>query len=155
MLIVFGGLPGVGKTSVARKLAPLIAALHLRIDTIEDVLRGWRPIDDLGYRIAYALAEENLRLGLTVIADSVNPIELTREAWRAVGERAGVRVIEVEFVCSDNAEHRRRVESRDRPTWQEVVDREYDAWARERIVVETAGRDVETCVRELRATIAV
>ena len=30
-----------------------------------------------GYRVAYAIAEENLRLGRTVIADSVNPIKLS------------------------------------------------------------------------------
>ncbi len=37
-----------------------------------------------GYIVAYRLAEHNLRLGLAVVADSVNPIEITREAWRAV-----------------------------------------------------------------------
>jgi predicted kinase len=35
-------------------------------------------MDDRGYRVAYAVAEENLGLGRTVIADSVNPIQLTR-----------------------------------------------------------------------------
>ena len=45
---------------------------------------------DSGYRAAYAVAEDNLRLGHVVIADSVNPWPVTREAWRAVATCATV-----------------------------------------------------------------
>jgi predicted kinase len=69
-------------------------------------------MDDKSYRVAYALAEDNLKAGLTVIADSVNPDAMTRDAWRAVARRANVRAIDIEIVCSDVEEHRRRVESR-------------------------------------------
>jgi len=34
MLIIFGGLPGVGKTTIARKLARHLGAVHVRIDSI-------------------------------------------------------------------------------------------------------------------------
>ena len=61
----------------------------------------------------FALAEDNLRAGRTVIADCVNPWPLTRRAWHSVAERAGVAALDVEIVCSDAAEHRRRVESRE------------------------------------------
>ena len=44
-------------------------------------------------------AEDNLRLACTVVADSVNPLPITREAWRAVAGRAGVPVLEIEVVC--------------------------------------------------------
>jgi predicted kinase len=84
--------------------------------------------------IAYAVAADNLRLGRTVIADCVNPWSLTRSAWRSVAERAGVAVLDVEIVCSDAAEHRRRVEARQPdiaghtlPIWQDVVARDYHA----------------------------
>jgi predicted kinase len=77
MLIVFGGLPGTGKSAIARTLAREIGAVWLRIDSIEQGIRasGIAPgsLDDAGYRAAYAVAEDNLRLGLTVIGDSVNP----------------------------------------------------------------------------------
>src|ERR1017187_8131926 len=39
MLIIFGGLPGVGKTAIAKELARLIGALHLRVDSIEQAFR--------------------------------------------------------------------------------------------------------------------
>jgi predicted kinase len=48
-------------------------------------------LDDAGYRAAYAVAEDNLRLGRTVIGDSVNSWMLTRNAWRDAGLRAGAR----------------------------------------------------------------
>ena len=35
VLIVFSGLPGVGKTTIARELGRSLAAVYLRIDSIE------------------------------------------------------------------------------------------------------------------------
>jgi predicted kinase len=38
VLIVFGGLPGTEKTTVAKALAQKVDAVHLRVDTIEQAL---------------------------------------------------------------------------------------------------------------------
>ena len=160
MLIIFSGLPGTGKTTLASGLARRTGGVWLRIDSIEQAMRGStlgnRPLEDAGYRAAYAVAEDNLRLGRTVIADSVNPISLTRDAWLDVARRAARPGVEVEVVCSDRDEHRRRVESRTPdipglrlPTWQEVLDREYHAWDRDRIVVDTAEVSVAHCLDRL------
>jgi len=160
MLIVLAGLPATGKTTLARALARELGAVHVRVDSIEQALRDSGkiagPMDDAGYRAAYAVAADNLRLGRTVIADSVNPLRLTRDAWRRVAAEAGAPAVEVETLCSDPAEHRRRVESRTSdipglrlPTWEEVAAREYHPWDRARIAIDTAGRTVEECVREL------
>lgn len=40
VLIVFSGLPGTGKTTIAKGLAAKIGALYLRIDTIEQAIRN-------------------------------------------------------------------------------------------------------------------
>jgi predicted kinase len=154
VLIVFSGLPGAGKTAIARDLARKLGAVHLRIDSIEQALhRAGCRVEGEGYDIAYAVAEDNLRLGRTVIANCVNPWALTRRAWRSVAERAEVAALDVEIVCSKTAEHRRRVESRQPdiaghtlPTWQDVVERDYHAWDRDRLVVDTAAYDVGTSV---------
>ena len=157
MLIVFGGLPGVGKTTIAREAAGAMGAVYLRIDSIEQALRdaGWT-VEGEGYRVAYAAAEDNLRLGHRVVADCVNPWPLTRNEWQAVADRAGVRVVNVEIICSDAGEHRRRVESRPvdipghrLPTWSDVLERDYRPWDVERLVIDTARLEVRDCVRTI------
>lgn len=149
MLIIFAGLPGTGKSTLAAALAERLGAVYLRIDSIERALAASslaiHPAQDAGYMVGYALAEDNLTRGHSVVADSVNPIDLTRAAWRAVAHRAGKAAVDVEVVCSDVEEHRRRVETRepdipglDLPTWQDVLQRDYAPWNDPRLVIDTA-----------------
>src|SRR5437868_7405029 len=151
LLIIFGGLPGTGKTTIARELARQIGATYVRIDSIEQAIRESpgvsQPVNEEGYRVAYAIAEDNLRLGRIVISDSVNPIQLSRDAWLDVARRAHARAAEIEVTCSDAQCHRQRVESRisdiaglKLPTWQKVLTRVYEPWTREHIVIDTTGR---------------
>ncbi|KUN83509.1 AAA family ATPase [Streptomyces griseoruber] len=160
MLLVIGGLPGTGKTTLARLLAARLGAVHLRVDTIEQAIvrsgLARHPVGPAGYVVGYALAQEHLRQGLTVIAESVNPPAVTRDAWRDAAVRAEVPATEVELVCSDPGEHRHRVTSRSvdipdlpLPRWQQVVDQDYEPWDREHIVLDTAGQGPEESLATL------
>ncbi|HEY6922051.1 MAG TPA: AAA family ATPase [Steroidobacteraceae bacterium] len=164
-LIALSGLPGTGKSSIARALAKRIGAVWLRVDSVEQAIRdsGVVPgaMDDAGYRVLYALAYDNLLVGRDVIADSVNPWMLTRDAWRDVGSRAGAEVMEVEIVCSDLEEHRKRVATRTcdvpglvQPDWQAVIGRDYRPWDRDRLIIDTGGRSLSECVERLSTAIA-
>ena len=161
-LIIFSGLPGSGKTTLSRKLAGHLSAVHLRIDTIEQGLRDLcgMEVEGEGYRLAYKIATDNLLAGLDVIADSCNTLELTRREWVGVAILSGVEFINVEVRCSDAAEHRQRVESRASdipnlklPTWERVQNREYEDWSRERLIIETAGRSERDCLDSLLAAL--
>ena len=95
MLIILGGLPGSGKTTIARELARQIGAVHVRIDSIEQAIRDSgalnQAVNDAGYRVGYAVAEDNLGIGRTVIADSESPCGYARCVGRSRKPRAGKR----------------------------------------------------------------
>jgi predicted kinase len=159
-LISFSGFPGVGKTTVARALAQKIGATYIRVDSIETALKNsslqLHPAEDAGYLAAVAVAKDNLALGLDVVADTVNPIELTRRWWSDVADACSARLLNVEIVCSDQAEHRRRIESRrsdivglDLPDWKRVQSRDYEEWTVHRVVLDTSKLSESDCVERL------
>jgi predicted kinase len=162
VLVVVGGLPGTGKSTVAERLARQIRAPYLRVDRIEQAVVAYssltHPIGTAGYAVAHALAAEQLALGLDVVVECVNPLALTRDGWVGTAEAADAVIVEVEMTCSDPAEHRRRVETRStdvdglvKPTWDDVQRREYDPWTRDHVVIDSARTAPDAAVETIVA----
>lgn len=164
-LISLSGLPGVGKTTLARELARRVGAVHLRVDSVEAAMKKSvlkiHPAEDAGYLVVASLAKDNLLLGLDVIADTVNPLEITRKLWATASSQANATLINIEVICSDKRVHRERVESRKSdidglvvPTWNEVTAREFEGWAGGHIVVDTSTYTPAECVELVLAALS-
>lgn len=161
MLIILGGLPASGKSTIAQALAVRIGACYLRVDTVEQAIRSAAPpsvgneVGPAGYVALYWLAAENLQLGRTVIVDSVNATEITRQAFRDVAANAGSRWLQVEVVCSDVETHRRRAETRiitveglTPPDWDQIQKRHFSPWSPD-LRVDTSVLSVEESVETI------
>ena len=157
-LYIFSGLPGAGKSTLAKGLAQAIHAMYLRIDTIEQALRDICAInvEGEGYRLSYRIAKDNLLNEMSVVADSCNPIELTRMEWEAVAKETNSNYVNIEVICSDSKAHQRRVEQRvseieglNLPDWKAVQSREYDPWKEKRLIIDTSNQTKDESLNEL------
>jgi predicted kinase len=150
VLAVFAGLPGVGKSTLAARVAAALPATVLAVDTVDFTLRRYDVSESrpgyAAYGVVAALAETQLRIGHNVIIDAVNPVKAAREMWVRLAESLDVPLRVVEVVVGDDAEHRRRVEARFAardhdgiPDWVRVLERqaEYEPYLGPRLVVDT------------------
>ncbi|HYI14734.1 MAG TPA: AAA family ATPase [Thermomicrobiales bacterium] len=126
-LVMFTGLPGTGKSVLAEYAARFIECSLLSKDTIEASL--WR--SDVGseqnsgwasYEVMTTLAECQLRLGQSVVLDSVATHERIRSTWRDMALKHGASFVAIECVCTDEMLHRTRLSQRSRniPGWYEI-----------------------------------
>ena len=150
-LAVFAGLPGVGKSTLAERVATALPATVLAVEPVDAALRRYdvhepRP-GFAAYGVVAALAEIQLRVGHHVLIDAVNPVRAARQLWVDLAERLAVPLRVVEVVCGDDAAHRWRVEARFAvrdhdgvPDWVRVLERgaEYEPYLGPRLVVDTS-----------------
>jgi len=156
ILVSLSGLPGVGKTTLAKELAVRVRAIHLRVDSIEAAMKnsalGIHPAEDAGYLAIASIAKDNLLLGFDVIADTVNPIETTRRLWADTAVAGAACLLNIEVVCSDQTLHRKRVEARKSdieglvvPNWRTVLNRTFEPWQEDHVIVDTSVNSIEKC----------
>jgi predicted kinase len=163
MLILMSGLPAVGKSVLADALGQHLGAPVLSVDPIEAaILRcGIERSFQTGvaaYEVAASLAAHQLALGLDVIGDAVNSLEVGREMWRKAAREVGAPWRVIHVVCSDVAAHRSRLARRQRnlpgfaePSWADVERRsqEFEPWPEPTLLVDGAddlGSNLERAI---------
>lgn len=114
-LIIIGGLPGTGKSTVARTFAELIGADHINSDVVRKRLAGASPdtsfsapvgkgiytpeMTDLTYREMIIQIGHALSGGRSVVLDATFSDERWRRQARGMARRSGAVVIIVECRC--------------------------------------------------------
>ncbi|MEU4601984.1 AAA family ATPase [Kribbella sp. NPDC023972] len=128
-VITFTGLPGAGKTSLAERLGKRTGFPVFAGDWLLGALKPHGVLDGLSrpaflamyYDLLETLVKRQLMFGQSAIVDALINDEVA-ERWQLMAARFETRLFVVECVCTDEAEHRRRVEGRVRgiPGWHEV-----------------------------------
>jgi predicted kinase len=160
ILFIFSGLPATGKSTLSKLVAKEYCAAYLRIDTITQGLQDLCnfEVQRESYGLSYRIASDNLKLGQNVVSDCCNPISLTRKEWESVAEENCNTFINIEVLCSNKEEHRKRYETRDAKenayfTWESLENLQYHSWESERIIIDTANKSIEESFDELKGKI--
>jgi predicted kinase len=163
VLVVVGGLPGTGKSTLATAIGRELGAPVFTKDVIEASLwrsgvgaeqGSWQVAEDM----LTTLADAQLAAGASAVLDTVARVEESRAIWRGIAEAHGAPFVLIECVCSDEAVHRSRLDGRVRgiPGWYEVAwedvanaKRRWAAWADERLVLDAVDPAEENRQRAL------
>ena len=155
-LIVFSGLPGTGKSTLAEIVGKQLHIPVFAKDWLEATLlrNGLQPtlneksLGYVGYELLTVLAERQLIMEQSVILDSVASTYAIRNTWKDLATRYGADMRVIECVCSNQAMHRARLGRRERniPGWHELewsdvetVKQYYQAWDEDRLVLDMAN----------------
>jgi predicted kinase len=151
-LIVFSGVPGSGKSTVAEATG---AALGIPVFAVDWLLGALTPfggyhLDEswgMGAELLTTLALRQLRLGQSAILDYPLEEPAVRDRWRSLAARAASDFRVIVCVCPDEEEHKRRLAGRKRgiPGWHEGGDwanvqrrlAEFPPWAEDVLTVDT------------------
>jgi predicted kinase len=112
-LIAFKGLPGTGKSTLARALAQELRWPLIDKDDIKDMLDGHTPeAGGLAYDALFNLVRRQALLGLDVICDSPLTFERGYTRLREIAGETGATLFIVESTCSDEQVWLERIEAR-------------------------------------------
>ena len=152
-LILFSGLPGTGKSTIAEVVGRKLGIPVFAKDWLEGALlksnlvtnENMNLLGSVGYNLLTVLAKRQLMLGQSVILDSVASTESIRKTWKGLKEKYDAEWRLIECVCSDTTLHRERLKGRQRgiPGWHELewsdverVQSYYVPWDENRMVLD-------------------
>ncbi|QLH75971.1 AAA family ATPase [Halosimplex rubrum] len=156
-LVVQCGLPGVGKSTVAREIADRLGGERIRSDAVRREL-----VDDPTYSRAekecvygamLERAREALADGRPVVLDATFERRVRRDDAAALAEEAGANLTLVRVVCADEVARRRIREREDDPSEADVAVYEnardrFEPPERDHVTVDNSG-DLATTRRQV------
>jgi predicted kinase len=114
-LILFSGLPGTGKSSLARQVASKFSFPLFNKDYFESILYNNKFTEGKsvhGYHLLLETAELQLSLGLSLVLDAVFPRVGFRERVRDMAKQFGAKLYIIHTYCSDEKVHQKRLINR-------------------------------------------
>lgn len=152
-LIIFSGLPGTGKSTLAEAIGrdlgiPVFAKDWLEAALLRSKLKSTcedKSLGFAGYELLTILAQRQLMLNQSAILDSVAAVKTLRTTWQELAKQNYANYYVIECICSDESIHRARLRERQRniPGWHELewseverVKGYYSAWEGERLVLD-------------------
>ena len=129
VLVVFSGVPGSGKSTVAERVGTALAVPVFALDWLLGSLtpfgmRHRTDLMDVGHELLTTLAYRELSAGRSAILDATGEDPAVRARWAGLAAAAHAAFVPVVCACTDPALHRRRVEGRVRgiPGWADAGD---------------------------------
>jgi predicted kinase len=105
------GYPGTGKSTIARLLATSLHAPLIDRDIIRqmavDLLGNFPQVGHFSYELMYALAREQLSLGLSVVVDTPLTYRRTYEECQQIAQELHVPMLVVHCQCPPDVQKRR------------------------------------------------
>lgn len=152
-LILLSGLPGSGKSTLAEAIAKKLRLPIFSVDPIEaSIIKANIPksfeTGHAAYLVAATLAEEQCKLGNSVVIDAVNAEEEAKDVWRELSKNCDAMLVIIECFTSDVDLHKKRIKARVRNlhgipeiTWERVQYRKaaYTEWKEPTLKIDTAN----------------
>lgn len=166
VLVMLSGLPGTGKSYLARKLCEQEPFVVIESDFVRKTLFNPPTYSAresaLVHKVCHTLIDRLLKRGLRVIFDATNLVEFQREYVYRLADRNGAKLVIVQTVAPEEVVRERldkRTKARD---VHDISDADWSVYARMKrrqqpigrphLVVDTS-KDVDEAVRKIMRVI--